>query len=375
MTQDHCLQIESISATIVDVPTSRPMKMSFAEVTHQSYVIVQVSAGGWTGYGEASSIGGPTWGPDCAETVKVIIDTYLKPVLLGTDGANLTLARRTMERAAAGHFAAKAAIEAALCDLKARSLALSVAELLGGAVRQSIPIAWTLASGDTGADIRSAKEQLAARRHNLFKLKIGADTPGRDLQHVAAIKEALGDAASIRVDLNQAWDEATAKRWLPELAAAGVDLVEQPIARSNLDGLRRLRGACSAALMADESVNSLDSAFRLASGHCVDVISLKVVNLGGAAQTLQVAAIAQAAGIGVYGGTMLDSTIGTSFALQVFCTLPELPFGCELIGPQILADSLSETALEIRDFEIHLPPGPGCGLLPDLDQLAKYRRH
>jgi len=374
MKSSSCLEIESVTATIVDVPTRRPLQMAFTAVTQQSYVIVEVRAGGWSGFGEASSIGGPTWGPDCAESVKAVIDAYFAPVLLRTDAANLTVARHTLQRAAIGHMAAKSALETALCDLKARSLGVSVGELLGGACRHSIPVAWTLASGVAEEDIRAAREQLAARRHKLFKVKIGAGLPRDDVRRVAAIKQGLGDEASIRVDLNQAWDEATARRWLPELSAVGVDLVEQPIARQNIEGLRRLRAAGTVALMADESVNSLDSILSLTARSCVDVLSLKVVNLGGAAETLKAAAIAEAGGLAVYGGTMLDSAIGTSFALQVFSTLQALPFGCELIGPEILADALGDRQLEIRDFEIHVPPGPGCGVAPVPEKLERYRR-
>ncbi|MBB3903968.1 enolase C-terminal domain-like protein [Methylobacterium brachythecii] len=72
----------------------------------------------------------------------------------------------------------------------------------GGRVRERFPVAWTLASGDTQRDIDEAEQMLAARRHNIFKLKIGKRTVRDDVQHVAAIKQALGDRASVRVDVN-----------------------------------------------------------------------------------------------------------------------------------------------------------------------------
>src|SRR3546814_19611445 len=77
--------------------------------------------------------------------------------------------------------------------------------------------------------------------------------------------------------------------------------------------------------------------------------------MGGVANTLKVAAIAEASGIASYGGTMLDSSIGTAAALHVYATLPTMPFGCELLGPWVLADTLTQTQLEIKDFEIRLP--------------------
>ncbi|MDB5631884.1 MAG: muconate cycloisomerase [Tardiphaga sp.] len=85
-------------------------------------------------------------------------------------------------------------------------------------------VAWTLASGDTTRDIAEAEQMLEARRHNIFKLKIGLRSVDADVAHVAAIKKALGDRASVRVDVNQAWSEPEARRGIPALEAAGVDL-------------------------------------------------------------------------------------------------------------------------------------------------------
>src|SRR3546814_14708192 len=76
-----------------------------------------------------------------------------------------------LERAVTGNYSAKAAIDVALHDLKARSLNLPLSDLIGGAIQQGIPIAWTLASGDTQRDIAIAEEMIERRRHNRFKIR------------------------------------------------------------------------------------------------------------------------------------------------------------------------------------------------------------
>nr|AGM34769.1 FldD [Paraburkholderia fungorum] len=368
------MKIEAISTTIVDVPTRRPLQMSFTTVHKQSYVIVQVTAGGLVGIGEGGSVGGPTWGSESAETIKVIIDNYLAPLLIGKDASNLSEARALMDRAVTGNLSAKAAIDIALHDLKARALNLSIADLIGGTMRKSIPIAWTLASGDTARDIDSALEMIEARRHNRFKVKLGARTPAQDLEHIRSIVKAVGDKASVRVDVNQGWDEQTASIWIPRLEEAGVELVEQPVPRANFGALRRLTEQNGVAILADESLSSLSSAFELARDRAVDAFSLKLCNMGGIANTLKVAAIAEAAGISSYGGTMLDSTVGTAAALHVYATLPSLPYGCELLGPWVLSDRLTQQDLEIKDFEVHLPVGSGLGVDLDHDKVRHYTR-
>src|SRR3546814_12444113 len=81
---------------------------------------------------------------------------------------------------------------------------------------------------------------LAERRHQRFKLKIGRRSVQQDVAHVAAIKQALGDRGSVRVDVNMAWSELQARQGLAALANAGCELVEQPVASA--EALARLRG-------------------------------------------------------------------------------------------------------------------------------------
>ncbi len=149
-----------------------------------------------------------------------------------------------------GNHFAKCAVETALLDAQGKRVGLPLSELLGGRVRDRLGVAWTLASGDTARDIAEAEAMLAARRHNVFKLKIGRKPVAEDVAHVAAIKRALGDAASVRVDVNMAWSETEAVRALPALADAGCELVEQPVASAA--ALTRLMRRFPIALMADE---------------------------------------------------------------------------------------------------------------------------
>src|SRR5258706_11379437 len=110
---------------------------------------------------------------------------------------------------------------------------VSVADLLGGAVRTTLPVLWTLASGDTQCDIDEAEKMLALRRHRVFKLKVGRKSAKEDLAHVLTIKRALGERAGMTVDVNQQWDESQAAPAIATLEEAGIDLIEQPISQHN----------------------------------------------------------------------------------------------------------------------------------------------
>jgi L-alanine-DL-glutamate epimerase-like enolase superfamily enzyme len=189
------------------------------------------------------------------------------------------------------------------------------------------------------------------------------------------LAQAFAGRASIRVDLNQAWDEPTARRLLPKLASAGVALVEQPLPRWNVEGMARLSASSTGiAIMADEGVASCHDALAHARLRAADAFALKVTKSGGYAETRRVAAIADAAGIGLYGGCMLETGIGTAGYLQLFATFSHLGWACELFGPRLLQHDIIATPLAMHDFAIHLPDGPGTGVAIDPDKLSFYRR-
>jgi hypothetical protein len=194
----------------------------------------------------------------------------------------------------------------------------------------------------------------------------------RKLKYVLGVRER--SRASVIVDANQAWDETTALRCLPILAELGVRLVEQPLPAWNLAGMARLRARSTVPLMADERVFSAHDMLDVARAGATDVVSLKLVKHGGLLATREVAGVAEAAGIGLYGGCLLESSIGAAAHLQVLAGLRELGWGCEHFGPQILVDDLVEEPLRFADFRVHLPAGPGLGVALDRNKLLHYAR-
>ena len=369
------LAIASIRSTIVDVPTVRLHKLSSLSVTTQSYVIVELRlANGAEGIGEAATLGGPRWSEESVESIKATIDAYLAPALIGAPADRFQAARIRMDAAAKRNNAAKAAIESALFDAVGKTLGVPAVQLLGGPVRESMPVLWTLASGDPAQEIEEAEQKLAARLHDTFKVKIGAQSPQADIVRLRRLADALSGRASLIVDANQAWDETTALRYLPVLAELCVRLVEQPVPAWNLAGMARLRARSTVPLMADECVFSAHDMLEVVRTGAADVVSLKLVKHGGLLATRDVAAVAEAAGVGLYGGCLLESSIGAAAHLQVFAGLRELAWGCEHFGPQILVDDLVEQPLRFADFRIHVPAGPGIGVTLDQEKLRRYAR-
>lgn len=370
------LRIDRVQSTIVDVPTVRKHKLSQTAVTAQNYVIVEVRlAGGVTGIGEAATLGGPRWSEESVEAIKANIDTYLAPAIQGLRADQFEVAGQRLDQAAKRNNAAKAAIETALFDAVGRALGVPASLLLGGVVRTSMPVLWTLASGDPAQEIEEAEGKLAARLHRVFKVKIGAQPPEADMARLRRLADALGDRAELLVDANQAWDETVAMRYLPQLTEMGVRLVEQPVPAWNLGAMARLRARPGTPpLLADECVFDAHDMLAVASAAAADAVSLKLVKHAGLLGLRKVAAVAEAAGIALYGGCLLESSVGAAAHLQVFATFRELAWGCEHFGPQILTDDLVTEPLRFADFQVHLPTGPGIGVELDQDKLRRFAR-
>lgn len=127
-------------------------------------------------------------------------------------------------------------------------------------------------------------------------------------------------------------------------------------------------------LLADECVFDHHDMLTVASAAAADAISLKLVKHAGMIGVRKVAAVAEAAGIQLYGGCLLESSVGAAAHLQVFSTFRQLEWGCEHFGPQILTGDLVTEPLRFENFDVHLPQGPGLGVDLDEDKIKHFAR-
>jgi muconate cycloisomerase len=367
--------IERVEAIIIDLPTIRPHHLSMTIMKNQTMVIIRIMCSdGIEGIGESTTIGGLSYGEESPESIKLNIDTYFSPLLIGQNASNINKAMQVLDKNIKANRIAKSGIETALLDALGKRLSVPVSTLLGGAITDTLPVLWTLASGDTQKDIEEAKGLIASGRNNVFKLKIGYQAPQKAISHVIAIKKALGENIKITVDINQAWDESTAKMGIAKLQDGGVDLIEQPIAKENFEGLARLTQRFIVPIMADESQGDLSDSYKLAKIRACDVFALKIGKAGGLYNVLNAAAIAEAADISLYGGTLLEGTIGTMASAHAFSTIKKMTWGTELFGPLLLTDDIVKTKIDYSNNSLKIPEGVGLGLEIDEEKLNYYKR-
>src|SRR3546814_7144018 len=214
--------IERVETLLLELPTIRPHRLSMATMDGQTVMLVRIHCSdGVVGVGEGTTIGGRSDGGESPEGMKLAVDTYVAQLRKGADATRVPALMAHLDRAIKDNRFARSAIETALLDAHGKRTGLPVSELLGGRRRDRLPVAWTLASGDTARDIEEAERMLGLRRHNVFKLKIGGRPLAEDIAHVAAIKRALGDRGAVRVDVNLAWTGLQAARGMAALADAG----------------------------------------------------------------------------------------------------------------------------------------------------------
>jgi muconate cycloisomerase len=367
--------IQSIGTTLVDVPLRRPHRVATQSIAAQSMVLVRVrTSDGVEGIGEAVVPGGPWWGGESVEGMQALIDRYLAPLLHGQDARRVGYLAHSLDRAIGGGQFAKAGVEMALWDALGKYHGVPLYDLLGGLHRDAVPVTWALGADPVAEVVAEARARQASHGHTSFKLKMGAGDPAADVARVTHIAAELADQASVRVDLNGSWDELTARRLLPALQDAGIDMVEQPVAAWNLAALADLTGRLTIPIMADESLRGPHDASTLIRQRAADVFAVKLAKLGGVAALRDTVAVAQTAGVPCHGGTTIESSIGTAAAAHVYCATGGVTAGSELFGPLLLADDLVKDPVRYESGQVSPPSGPGLGVTLDEEQVARYTR-
>ena len=268
---------------------------------------------------------------------------------LGGDPFALEAIEQRMHATMRGNGAAHAAIEMALHDWIVRRLGLPVWRLLG-LDRTRTPLS-CVTLGMAGPEEMERKLQTVIE-FPMLKVKLGA--PG-DVENLRRIRRDY--RGRIRVDANTAWSAADAVRVLRLIEPLEIDLVEQPVARHDLDGLRWVRERSPIPVFADESCHHLGDIANLAGR--VDGVNFKLMKTGGIREMLRMIHAARSHGMQVMLGSMVESSLALSAAAQ----LAPLADFLDLDGHWLLRQDPFAGAPGERG-RITLSDRPGLGVVP-----------
>lgn len=336
-------------------------------------VLVQVlDSEGCHGWGEGRPM--PQWSYETVESVVTTIRGHLAPALRGLPVSDRVELHRRMHAAigrgpSSGQPVAKAAVDVAVHDLVSRRAGLPLRCLLGGSLeRRRVELSFTVTAHDAEGvrdEVQRARD--AGFRH--FNCKV-AVAPRTDVEMVEAVRDAAGPDAFVWADANQGCTLPDALRLAPALAAARVDLFEQPFPADRSHLLARLRPHCPVPLAVDEASVSPADFFEHACRALVDYLVVKVTRSAGIWPTLQQLAVAEAAGLPVVTSGLTDGLL-TKLAVCQVVAAHGTGSPAALNGSQFLDESgLYPDKGELEPGgEVRLPETPGLGVEPSEEGL------
>lgn len=198
--------------------------------------------------------------------------------------------------------------------------------------------------------------ELALEGYRAFKLKL-AGTLEEDAARAAAVRDAVGPAAELRLDANAAWTLQEAPARLRALRACAPAYVEQPVPADDLEALRSLRKEAIVRVAADEAAASLQQALRVLDAEAADVLVVKPLALGGPDRAAEVLRDAKRRGVACVVTTLLDGPVAWAGALQVALLLPEPRPACGLT-----VGHLDGPGMRVERGLAKPLQGPGLGL-------------
>ncbi len=246
------------------------------------------------------------------------------------------------------HGSATAAVDIALHDLLAQERETDVLHLLGGSAR-SLKTAITISLESVEKMLLHAEE---ARRagYDILKIKVGA-SDGADLQRIENLCKAHADA-TLLIDANQGWSYEQGRLLLEACAALPIALVEQPLRRDDLEGMRALCAESSIPILADESVFTLEDAKRVISMKAADMINIKLMKCGGIAPAAQIIEWCESRGIACMLGSMLEGPVSIKAAIALAQRYPQTLRYLDLDSPLLYDDASYAQKLGYRGNEI-----------------------
>lgn len=325
---------------------SLPLKHTFtiSRESHdfQDSLVVCLSQGGKTGYGESTSNPYYQITFESMQAEIEAIRTEIEDFVLETPEAfHSFLVQRKLS-----NFAI-CALDLAAHDLYGKLQHKPLFELWGTS-NQNYPITnYTIGL----ASIEKMLEKMQEMPWPIYKIKLG--TP-EDVQIVSELRKQTD--AVFRVDANCAWDAATAIKNAKALKELGVEFLEQPLKADDWDGLKALKAESVLPIIADESCIVEEDVKRCAG--YFDGINIKLTKCGGLTPALRMIKEAKSLGLKVMVGCMTESTVGISAIAQL---LPQLDY-VDMDGAMLLKEDIATGVQILEGGKVIFPTTGGSGV-------------
>lgn len=353
----------------INLPLREPFVISYARWDAMPSVVVELHTDdGRVGWGEGVADEFVT-GENTRASVQVLGHVLL-PEVMRADlrPADLQALHATMDARIGGNPSAKAAIDLAFHDLLGQEAGLPVCDLLGGRDDDALTYPHVVSIG-TPEDMAAHAERGIERGYAAIKIKVGSGDAREDVRRIRAVCEAVDHRVPVRVDVNQGWGSpAVAIESVRDLGGLGIAWVEEPIRMGNIEGLAEVRRHSPVPIMADETCQGPETLLRIVQARAADLVNIKLMKTSGLHKAAQMAGIAEAAGLTVQIGSMVESSVASAAGYHL-AAARRVIHSTELTGPLLFSEEIGDLAYTPPGVE--LPHTPGLGVVVDRDQLEK----
>jgi O-succinylbenzoate synthase len=348
---------DRLELRLLRLPLVRHFETSFGRSCDRAFVLVALSAGGVTGYGECVADEHPYYGAETIETAWHVITRFVAPGVLGHRFSHPSEIFGALARIR-GHRMAKAAVEMAAWDLWARAADVPLWRLLGGDGRP-VPSGVSIGIQDSLDELidRVAAERADGYQRIKIKIKRGWDTNA-----VERLRARFGSDLPLMVDANAAYTLADADH-LCALDAYGLLMIEQPLDYDDIADHARLQRRLRTPICLDESIDSARRAAEAIDAGACRIVNIKPGRVGGHAESIRLHDACAARSVPVWHGGMLESGIGRAHNLHL-STLPNftLPGDIAASARYYAPDLIDPPIVVAADGTVAVPEGPGIGV-------------
>lgn len=364
------MKITEVEAIPFAIPYVKPLRFASGEVYSADHVLVRVhTEDGIVGVAEAPPR--PfTYGETQASIIAVVQHVF-RPQVIGLTVAQREVVTARLNRTV-GNPTAKAAVDMAIWDALARTLDLSVGDLLGG-FTDRMRVSHMLGFDDPAAMVAEAQKMRDLYGISTFKVKVGRRPVALDTAVVRALREHFGDTVELYVDGNRGWTASESLRAMKEMADLDLLFAEELCPADDVIGRRWLVGHLDVPFIADESIPTPADLTREVLGGSATAVSIKTARTGFTGSQ-RVHHLAEGLGLEVVLGNQIDGQLGTACAVTFGAAHPLTARRAgELSNFLDMSDDLLAEPLHIRDGELRVQQGAGLGIEIDTDKLAHYR--
>lgn len=342
------MTITQITLEIEKIPLRTPFITALRRVDDVENIRIAIHTDTpYIGYGAAPATKAIT-GEDL-ETIAHTIKKSIAPKLVG-ETFELKPLLDLLHTCCEGNSSAKAAVDMALYDLAAVSKESTLVAFLGASPKPlQSAVTISLKSPQEMAD--DAKEAFG-RGFDILKVKVGG-RDGLDITRIEAVREAVPEARLL-IDANQAWDVNESLRIINAITPLNIELIEQPVIGSDIEGLRQITEKSSIAILADEAVFTLEDAKKVVESRAADLINIKLMKCGGISKAIEIIDYCHKNGVKCMMGSMLEGPISIALTAQLVMAYNDAFSHIDLDSPLLYKKIPTGTGLQFFNNTITL---------------------